>query len=399
MHHAQTKRDSFYLEEAQWLKGRNVIAFIALVGLVACVAGFAADRAQFFHSYLLSFCFAVTIMLGGMFFVMVQYLTGSAWSITVRRFMETIIAGMPVALLLFVPVALGVNYLYEWTNADVVAKEAVLRAKAGYLNPEFFTIRAIAYLVLWSIWALAIYGQSTKQDREKSKAQMDACSRWSAPGLLLVTATGTLASFDWIMSLDPKWYSTIFGLYCLSGGALAFFGVLTLIALGMRRAGVLTNSITEEHYHDLGKWMFALTMFWAYIAFSQYILIWYANIPEETIFFRNRMVGSWRWLSAALLFGRFILPFLFLIFRSTKRNLQLLGIAAGWVVAMHFVDMYWLIMPAFSKSGLAPSWMDLGALVGVAGVLGYAFWLRLRKKALVPIGDLRFEQGLNFENV
>jgi len=399
MQRVQPKRDSFYLEEAQWLKGRNIITFVALLGLAACAAGFALDRAQFFRSYLVSFCFAVTILLGGMFFVMVQYLTGSAWSITVRRFMETLIAGMPVAVLLFIPVALGVNELYEWTHADVIAREAVVRAKAGYLNQGFFSFRGLAYITLWSIWALAIYGQSTKQDRERSAAQMNACSRWSAPGLLLVTLTGTLASFDWIMSLDPKWYSTIFGLYCLSGGALAFFGVLTLIALGMRRAGVLANSITSEHYHDLGKWMFALTVFWAYIAFSQYLLIWYANLPEETIFYRMRMAGSWKWISAVILFCRFILPFVVLIFRASKRNLTVLGIAAGWVVAMHFIDMYWLIMPVFSKSGVAPSWMDLGTLVGVIGVFGYAFWLRLRKRALVPVGDLRFEQGLNFENI
>ncbi len=399
MHHVQGKRDSFYLEDGLWMKGRNIITFIALAGLLACAVGFAVNRTQFLESYLVSFCFAVTIMLGGMFFVMVQYLTGSAWSITVRRFMETIIAGMPVALLLFIPIALGVHELYVWTHADVIASEPVVRAKAGYLNPEFFTLRAAIYIALWSLWALAIYNQSTKQDREKSINQMNACSRWSAPGLLLVTATGTLASFDWIMSLDPKWYSTIFGLYCLSGGALAFFGVLTLIALGMRRSGVLANSITDEHYHDLGKWMFALTVFWAYIAFSQYILIWYANIPEETIFFRNRMVGSWKTVSGVLLFGRFILPFLVLIFRSSKRKHKLLGIAAGWIIFMHFVDMYWLIMPNFSKAGIAPSWMDLGTLVGVVGVFGYAFWLRLRKKALVPVGDLRFEQGLNFENI
>lgn len=399
MQHAHPKRDSFYLEDAQWLKGRNIITFIALVGIAACAFGFALDRVQFVRSYLVSFSFAVTILLGGMFFVMVQFLTGSAWSVSVRRIMETLIAGMPVALLLFVPVALGMNELYSWTRPDVLANEAVVRAKAGYLNPSFFTLRGVIYIALWSLWSLALYSQSTKQDDERSVVQMNACSRWSAPGLLLVTATGTLASFDWIMSLDPKWYSTIFGLYCLSGGAVAFFGVLTLIALGMRRAGVLANSITNEHYHDLGKWMFALTVFWAYIAFSQYLLIWYANLPEETIFYRMRMVGSWTWLSGILLVCRFILPFLVLIFRATKRNLTLLGIAAAWIVAMHFIDMYWLIMPVFSKSGIAVSWMDFAALVAVIGVFGYAFWLRLRKRALVPVGDLRFEQGLNFENI
>ena len=399
MQHAKTQRDSFYLDDAAWQRGRNVILFIALVGVLACVAGFAADRAQFYRSYLVSFCFAVTIMLGGSFFVMVQYLTGSAWSVTVRRFMENIMMGFPVGLLLFVPVAFGVHELYEWTHADVIAKEAVVRAKGAYLNPTMFTVRGLVYFALWSIWAWAIYSQSTKQDRERSAAQMHACSRWSAPGLLLIMLTGTLASFDWIMSLDPKWYSTIFGIYCIAGGALAFFGVLTLIALGMRRAGVLSNSITSEHYHDLGKWMFALTVFWAYIAFSQYLLIWYANLPEETIFYRNRLVGSWKTLSGVLLFGRFILPFLVLIFRANKRNLKLLGVAAGWIVTMHFIDMYWLIMPTWNKAGISVSWMDFAALLGVVGVFGYAFWARLRKRALVPVGDLRFNQALNFENI
>jgi hypothetical protein len=387
------------LEESAWLRGRNAILFIALVGILASAAGFATNQAQFYRSYLVSFCFAITIMLGGSFFVMVQYLTGSAWSVTVRRLMETIMANMPLGLVLFMPVVFGVHELYEWTHAEVVAHEPLIQAKASYLNPQAFTVRGTIFFVLWSVWALAIYRQSAKQDHAKSANQMHACSRWSAPGLLLLMVTGTLASFDWIMSLDPKWYSTIFGVYCLAGGALAFFGVVTLIALGLRRAGVLAKSINVEHYHDLGKWMFALTVFWAYIAFSQYLLIWYANIPEETIFYRHRMHGSWKVLSGVLLFGRFILPFLFLIFRRSKRNLTLLGGAAAWIVAMHFIDMYWLIMPTWNKGGVAVSWMDFAALVGVAGVLAYAFWARLRTKALVPVGDLRFSQALNFENI
>jgi hypothetical protein len=399
MQHAKTQRDSFYLDEAAWQRGRNIVFFIALVGVLASIAGYASDQAQFFRSYLVAFTFATTIMLGGAFFVMIQYLTGSAWSVTVRRFMENIMMGLPVGLLLFIPVAAGIHELYEWSHADVLANDALIRSKIAWLNPSSFILRGFIYFGLWSVWAIAIWRQSTKQDSEKSVNQMNACSRWSAPGLLLVMATGTLASFDWIMSLDPKWYSTIFGVYCLAGGAVAFFGVLTLIALGMRRAGILSNSIHGEHYHDLGKWMFALTVFWAYIAFSQYLLIWYANIPEETIFFRHRLHGSWKGVSALLLFGRFILPFVFLIFRSNKRNLKFLGMAAGWIVFMHFVDMYWLIMPTWHREGIAVSWMDFATLLGVVGVLAYAFWARLRKKALVPVGDLRFEQGLRFENI
>jgi hypothetical protein len=399
MQHARTQRDSFYLDDAVWQRGRNVMFFIALIGVIACVAGYLTDHNQFFRSYLVAFCFATTIMLGGAFFVMIQFLTGSAWSVTVRRLMENIMMGLPVGLLLFIPVAFGVHELYEWAHADVIAQDELIRSKTAYLNPTAFTVRGFIYFGLWSVWAYAIWRQSTRQDSEKSVDQMNACSRWSAPGLLLVMATGTLASFDWIMSLDPKWYSTIFGVYCMAGGAVAFFGVLTLIALGMRRAGVLSNSINGEHYHDLGKWMFALTVFWAYIAFSQYLLIWYANIPEETIFFRHRLHGSWKGVSALLLFGRFVLPFVFLILRSNKRNLNFLGIAAGWIVLMHFVDMYWLIMPTWYREGVSLSWMDFAALLGVLGVLGFAFWSRLRKRALVPVGDLRFDQGLRFENI
>ncbi len=391
--------EQFYLEDAFWRRGRNALAFIAIIALILCALGAATDRAQFARSWLIGFAFAITIVLGGMFFVFVQYLTGSAWSATVRRFMENIAVTIPFGLLLFIPVALNLPVLYEWTHADVIARDAAVRSKLSYLNPAAFNIRTIVYFAIWSVWAIAVWRQSTKQDRERSIAQMHAASRWSAPGLLILTVTGTLASFDWIMSLDPRWYSTIFGVYCLSGGALAFFGVITLICLGLRPAGIMRNAITMEHYHDLGKWMFALTIFWTYIAFSQYLLIWYANLPEETIFFRNRMVGSWKIVSAILLFGRFVLPFVVLIFRASKRNLKVLGAAASWILTMHFVDMYWLIAPNFSKSRVAFHWMDLAATAGVLSVLALAFWARLRRNALAPVGDLRFEQGLHFENL
>jgi hypothetical protein len=392
-------RSEFYLDEIRWLRGRNALGFVALVSLTLCALGLATDRVQFARSWLIAFCFAMTIVLGGAFFVFVQYLTGSAWSVTVRRFMENVVVTVPVGLLLFVPIALNLHSLYEWTHAGVIANDHLVRAKLSYLNPAAFTLRTIAYFALWTIWAFGVWRQSTKQDRQGSIEQMHAASRWSAPGLLLIVVTGTLASFDWIMSLDPHWYSTIFGVYCLSGGGLAFFGVITLIALGLRSAGVMKSAITLEHYHDLGKWMFALTVFWTYIAFSQYLLIWYANIPEETIFFRERMAGSWKGLSAVLLFGRFILPFVVLIFRASKRNLRVLGAAAAWIVAMHFVDMYWLIAPNFNKTGIAFHWMDVAAVAGVASVLALAFWSRLRRHALAPVGDLRFQQGLHFENL
>ena len=374
------------------------LVFAILLAVVLCGFGYATDKVRFTQSWLVAFTFAITIILGGTFFVMVQYLTGSAWSVTVRRFMENIMVTIPVGLLLFVPIALGVSILYPWTKPEVLKLPAVA-AKASYLTEQMFVVRGIVFFALWSFFAVGIWRTSTKQDHTKSIQQMHTASRFSAPGLLAIMLTGTLASFDWIMSLDPSWYSTIFGIYNLGGGALAFFGIIVLLCLGLQRAGVMTKAITDEHYHDLGKWMFALTVFWAYIAFSQYLLIWYANIPEETIFFRERLEGTWRLWSALLLFGRFIVPFIVLIRRGAKRNKGVLAGFAVWVILMHFVDQYWLIMPNFYHHGFSLHWLDLAALLGVVSVLGLAFWSRMRKHAIAPVGDMRFEQGLNFENV
>jgi hypothetical protein len=388
--------DSYELDGKLWSKGRNVILFVALITWIASLFGFFTDRSQFFHSYLTSFVYFMMITLGALFFVMVQFLTGSAWSIPVRRFMESIAAGAPLGALLFVPVVLGLGDIYEWSHGST---DPVVMSKLGYLNPQFFLIRAVIYFAIWSFFSLMIYRQSTKQDRTNSIMQMHAASALSAPGLLLTFLTVTLAAFDWVMSLDPRWYSTIFGIYTFAGGGLCFMAVITLISLAFRRMGVLKSTINIEHYHDLGKWMFALTIFWAYIAFSQYLLIWYANLPEETIFFKHRFVGSWGAWSVLLLVGHFILPLLILVGRKPKRDLGVLAVMAGWTMAMHFVDVYWLIMPNFSKAGVSLHWLDFATWGAVGSSFALLFWWRMKQHALVPIGDLRFEQGLAFKNI
>jgi hypothetical protein len=215
----------------------------------------------------------------------------------------------------------------------------------------------------------------------------------------MLTVTVALAGFDWLMSLDPHWYSTMFGVYVYSGAALAFIAALTLILLAFRQAGVLLMSVNHEHYHDLGKWLFALTVFWAYIAFSQYMLIWYANLPEETAWFRDRLVGSWRGVSALLVVGHFLVPFFVLISRAAKRRLALLGAAAAWVLFMHYTDLYWIAMPIFSKRGVTPHWIDLATLAAVGGSFALAFWSRLGAHPLAPVNDIRFEKALEFTNV
>jgi len=395
--HTETA-DSYQIETSRWTAGRNVLVFVVLVGVLASAAGYLTDPARFFQSYLVAFCYTTFIGLGAFFFVMVQFLTGSAWSVTTRRIMENIMATLPAGLILFVPVAFGLRYIYPWTDAAKVAAEGALKAKAVYLEPNAFLLRAVAYFAVWSIWVFALYRQSTKQDTERSVKQMHIASRWSAPGLFLAVAVGTLAAYDWLMSVEPSWFSTIFGLITLSGGALSFFSIVVLVCLGFRRSGILANTITKEHYHDLGKWLFALTAFYTYVAFSQYLLQWYSNQPEETQWYRHRMVGGWLAVSLAMPFLRFIIPFFALLCRPAKRSLNVIAFFAVWSLVVEYIDLYWVVMPVYYPNGPQLHWLDLATLATTVGVCGLVFWMRLKQHKMVPVGDLRFQQSLHFEN-
>jgi hypothetical protein len=397
--HSHTETvDSYQIESSRWTAGRNVLVFVVLVGVLASAAGYLMDPARFFQSYLVAFCYTTFVGLGAFFFVQVQYLTGSAWSVTMRRVMENIMSTLPFGLILFVPIAFGLHYIYPWTDAAKVASEGALKAKASYLEPNAFLIRTVVYFALWSIWVFAIYRQSTKQDTERSIQQMHIASKWSAPGLFLAVAVGTLAAYDWMMSVEPSWFSTIFGLISLSGGALAFFSIVVLVCLAFRRAGILANSITKEHYHDLGKWLFALTAFYTYVAFSQYMLQWYSNQPEETQWYRHRMVGSWLAISLAMPFLRFLIPFFALLCRPAKRNLNVIAFFAVWSLVVEYIDLYWVVMPVYYPNGPQLHWLDLATLATTVGVCGLVFWYRLKQHKIVPVGDLRLEQSLHFEN-
>jgi hypothetical protein len=403
MNHSPTSRGatvahSYQLESARWSTGRNVLALAALISIVACIAGYIQDPDRFFRSYLVAFAYTCAIGLGAFFFVMVQYLTGSAWSVTVRRIMENLMITLPAGALLFVPLAFGLHHVYPWTNPAIIQSTEELRAKSGFLVDRFFIARTYGYFLLWSIWIFAIYRQSIKQDDRRSIRQMQIASRWSGSGLFLVVAVGTLAAYDWLMSVEPSWYSTIFGLYYLADGAVLFFSVVILICLGFRQAGILDQEINLEHYHDLGKWLFAMTCFYTYIAFSQFLLIWYANIPDETQFYRHRMPGAWLYISLSLPFIRFFIPFFTLLSRPAKRNLKIVGFMAVWSLVVVYLDLYWVVMPVYYPHGPQIHWLDFATLGAVASIAGLVFWSRFRRHTLVPVGDLRLEQSLHFEN-
>ncbi len=387
----------YTLSAAHWNTVRNSIALVALASWAALAVGFALDARQAHFSYLVAFAYFVSLSLGALFYVMVQHLTGSAWSVTVRRLMENIMRTIPLAALLVIPVIFGVHATYEWSHATA-AHDALLVKKLAYLNPQWFAIRAFIAIGLWSILALRLYALSRRQDLTRSLSETRSAVRWSAPGMVVLFLTASLASFDWIMSLDPHWWSTMFGVYFLSGGGVAFMAALIAITLGLRKAGYLAEVIREEHYHDLGKWLFALTVFWAYIAFSQYMLIWYGNLPEETVWFQRRLAGSWWWWRPALAVGHFALPFILLLPRASKRNFLLLGTLAGWLLFMHYCDLYWQVMPVLHGAGFAPHWLDAVAWLATGSLYALVFWTGLKERPLIPLGDPRLNECLAFNN-
>lgn len=381
-----------------WNRIPVIAAACALLGAVVCAILGPGNPKQFFFSWLVSFLFFLSLALGGLFFVLIQYATQGGWGIVLRRIGETVFATLPVMAALSIPVFLGLHDLYEWAHAGAAEHDALLRWKSPFLNVPFFLTRAVIYFVLWSSIAILYYRGSSGQDVTGDPAVSARLRRLAGPALIVLALTQTLASIDWIMSLTPHWYSTMFGVYFFAGSFVGFIALLSVVAVAMRGAGLLDTVINAEHLQDVGKFLFAFTAFWAYISFSQYFLMWYGNLPEETIWFKARMEGSWMKVSLLLLAGHFVAPFFYLMGRSVKRNGATLAAGGAWLLMMHFVDLYWQVMPTLHPEGLRPSVLDVAALLTVGGCfVAAATWL-MRRQALVPVRDPRLAESLAFEN-
>src|SRR4249920_3027656 len=373
-------------------------AVVALLGAVACAILGPANPKQFFFSWLVSFLFFVSLALGALFFVLIQYASQGGWSIVVRRIGESVFATIPVMAALFLPLLLGLHDLYSWTVPGAAEHDALLRWKAPFLNVPFFLIRAALYFGIWSFIALLYYRGSRGQDETGDPRVSARLRRLAGPAIIVLALTQTFASIDWIMSLTPHWYSTIFGVYFFAGSFVGFIALLSVVAVAMRGAGLLDTVISAEHLQDVGKLLFGFTAFWAYIAFSQFFLIWYANLPEETIFYKARLEGSWEMVSLLLMAGHFVAPFFYLMGRTVKRKGGTLAVGAVWLLAMHFVDLYWQVMPTLHPEGVRPSALDVAAFVAIGGgFVAAASWL-MRRQALVPMRDPRLAESLAFEN-
>jgi len=332
---------------------KTVLWGFIFCGLVTFFLGLFLDPQRLWSGFLQNHFYFMSLALGGLFFSVLQWTTGAVWSTVIRRFAESFTAYLPVVFLSFLILCLGISHLYGWSHPSHVQGDLVLEGKASYLNVSFFVLRNLFAIFLWTWLGRKILSHSLAQDRDGAKIWTEKNRFWSPIFLMVFALTFTMASFDQLMSLDAHWFSTIYGVYCFSGLFYATLALLCLFALFFRtrvffeHEGVSVPMIREDHLHDLGKFLFAFSIFWAYIAFSQFMLIWYANLPEETGYFIRRMQGSWMGVGYFLLLGKFLLPFFFLLTRSAKRNPRILGFVASFMLLAHWVDVLWLIQPEF----------------------------------------------------
>jgi hypothetical protein len=417
-----------------WAKMPLIAGVLGLAGTgitVAMMFGEQKERACF--AYLFAFLTMLSLALGALIFVLIQHAVRAGWSTVTRRVAETAAATLPLFILLFLPIAfIGLHDLFPWTHET----DAILERKAWWfgvfdttgehrsLVP--FAIRAVLMFGIWTILSVLLYRWSVAQDNlGDDHAKRDALTRkmWvvSAGGIFLYSLSESIAAIDWMMSLQPHWYSTMFGVYFFAGSILGFYAVLTLILMAMQRGGMLKTAVTAEHYHDLGKLSHGHIIFWAYIAFAQFMLIWYANIPEETEFYMARMDGGWAIISLSLPIVHFFFPFFLLLSRHVKRSRTGLAFASLWIFAIHALDIYWNVMPnvgahaahnaaadageahgvgaiAAVHTGFGIALVDVAAFVGIAGLCFALFCFLLKRNKVICIGDPRLDESLAHEN-
>ena len=372
-----------------------------VVALAACAAGAVASPAAFFRGYLFAYVFFTGLTLGCLAIVMLHHLTGGAWGIPIRRILESGTRTLPLIAVLFLPIALGMKHLYSWSRPEEVAKDALLQAKAAYLNVPFFLARAAFYLAVWIAIAYFLNRWSLEQDHAGSPALTRKLQLLSAAGLVAYGLTMTFASIDWVMSLEPHWFSTMYGVLYIAGQALNALAFVTAALVLMSGEKPFSDFVRPAHYHDLGKLLLAFVMFWSYVSFAQYLIIWAGNLPEEIPWYLRRLNGGWGWVGGALILLHFALPFLLLIPAGANRNSRILVAVAGLVVLMRFVDVYWLVRPVFTQvSASAASarfqvhWLDLAASIGIGGVWLAVFLWQLEERPLLPVNDPEFAEAL-----
>lgn len=370
------------------------IALIAgVVGIVLLVVGAVFDLTQFFQSYLYAYMFWFAFSLGPLAALMVQFLTGGKWGLVIRRPAEAAALTLPLMALLFIPIIVGIPQLYSWADPEVIANDPIVAFKTPYLNVPFFIGRAVLYFAIWIGLAYLYSRWSDRQDRENDLIYTGRMRAISGPGIILYVLTLTFAVTDWVMSLEPHWYSTILGVIFLVGQALVTLALMIFILRLFGDKPPLSRVAGIDRIHDLGKLLFVATVFWAYTGYAQYVITWAGNLQEFTPWYLHRISGGWQWLAYLLILGQFIVPFFLLLSRRFKRQIRILVLIAAYIVLMRFLDVYWLIQPAFHPDEFHISWVDFAAVLAIGGLYVALFARNLKSKPLLPAVDQRMGEA------
>jgi hypothetical protein len=368
---------------------------VGVTVLTLCAIGGFADPQQFFQSYLVGYIYWLVITLGCLGVLMLHHLISGRWGFVIRRLLESGARTLPLMVVLFIPVLLGMHDLYIWTHTDIVAQDPILTFKQPYLNETGFYMRAVVYFSLWLLWTWLLTKWSREQDETGEPGLKSRMINMSGPGIPMFIITLTFASTDWVMSLEPHWYSTIYGLIFLVGGALGAMALCILWVIKLKDAEVYKEVDAFKYLSDLGTLMFAFTCLWAYVSFSQYLIIWSGNLSEEAPWYIHRSHGGWQYVGAALILFHFIVPFFLLMQRAIKRRAALMMIIAFFMLFMRYVDLYYFIAPAFAHGGaggLDPHWLDVAIPVGIGGLWLAVFATQLKGVPLIPLHDPRMAE-------
>lgn len=378
-----------YMAGPEMMKLQRGALILGILALGLCGIAAVGNPAQFFQSYLFAFLFWAGIPLGCLGILMLHHLTGGGWGIVIRRLLESAARTLPLTVLLFLPLLLGLRWVYRWAQGASLHPHQEIYFRFG-----FFLSRAVVYFLIWLVLAYLLTRWSQQQDLGSAHSYVRRLQVLSGPGLILYGLTATFASVDWIMSLEPGWYSTIIGMMYISGQVLSALSFAIVALVVVAAYSPLGDVLKPRHWHDLGKLLLAFVMVWAYMAFSQLLIIWAENLPEEIPYYLHRLTGGWLWIGVALLLFHFAVPFFLLLSRDLKRNAKVLGFLAAFIVVMRAVDMFWYTTPAFYPGSFHIHWMDFAAPIGVGGLWVSYFSWQVRRFPLLPLGEPRLAEGL-----
>lgn len=376
---------------------QNLALLVGLLGLAVSAVGYFTDAEQFYRSYLFGYLFWIGLALGSLALLALHHLVGGGWGFVIQRLLESSTRTLPVLALLFLPFWFGMASLYVWARPEVVAADELLQHKALYLNVSFFWLRAAAYFAIWGLSIFFLNRWSKMQDETGDAGLTARIQKLSGPTILLYVLTITFASIDWVMSLEPHWFSTIFGFIFVIGQAVLTLAFAILLVAFLAGYKPLSEVVRKQHFHDLGNLMLAFVALWAYISLSQFLIIWSGNLPEEIPWYLHRLHGGWEWVGLALVVFHFAVPFVLLLSRRTKRNIEILAKVALVMIVMRLVDLYWIVAPNFYPEQVQVHWLDLVTPLGIGGIWVAAFLWQLKTRALLPLRDPRMKEAFSHE--